>query len=193
VTALATLLLRDAAQAEALAGRIPSVLPKDVHAQIVELVLRTRRDSPLLLTGSVLGMIWTSSGAVGVLARSVARMYGRQRIGIVAGKLRNLGVAAALAVVIVLMMLAATAGTHLAGRLRLDVVVVRIALPVLSVAVTLIICAALYRGLSGRTLAWGPALWAGGSAQSCSKPHRPWLGITCTWSPAGHPPSCSSC
>ena len=42
------------------------MLPKDVHDQIVQLVLRTKQDSPLLIAIAVVGMVWTASGAVGV-------------------------------------------------------------------------------------------------------------------------------
>src|ERR1700722_5826811 len=52
VTALATLLLGDYGQAQALAERASRVFPKDLHDQFVQLILRTRRDSPWLIAGS---------------------------------------------------------------------------------------------------------------------------------------------
>jgi hypothetical protein len=52
--------LGDYAEAQALAARVSRVLPKDVHDQMVFLVLRTRRDSPLLIAGAIVGMVWTS-------------------------------------------------------------------------------------------------------------------------------------
>src|SRR5438874_1947325 len=67
LTALAALVLGDYAEAQALAGRAAGVLPRDVHDQIVQLVLRTKNDSPLLIAGSIVAMVWTSSGAVGVV------------------------------------------------------------------------------------------------------------------------------
>ena len=55
VTALATLVLGDFAQAQALSVQISKVLPKDVHDQIVELILRTRHETPLLIVGAIAG------------------------------------------------------------------------------------------------------------------------------------------
>ncbi len=62
LTALATLLVGDASQAEHLGERIAQVLPKDVHAEVTDLILRTRRDSPLLIIGSIAVMMWTARG-----------------------------------------------------------------------------------------------------------------------------------
>src|ERR1700722_7620809 len=59
VTALATVLLGDSARAQAPASHMAEVLPKDVHDQVVALILRTKHDSPLLLIGAVVGMVWT--------------------------------------------------------------------------------------------------------------------------------------
>src|ERR1700742_760346 len=65
LTALATVLLGDYAQAQALAARASRVLPEDLHDQLVQLILRTKRDSPLLIAGSIVTMVWVCSGAVG--------------------------------------------------------------------------------------------------------------------------------
>jgi uncharacterized BrkB/YihY/UPF0761 family membrane protein len=69
VTALAAVALGDYAKAQALSARISEVLPKDVHDQLVDLILRTKQQSPLLVAGSIIGMVWVSSGVVGVLER----------------------------------------------------------------------------------------------------------------------------
>jgi hypothetical protein len=45
------------------------VLPKDVRDQLVTLILRTKEQSPLLIAASIIGMVWVSSGAVGVIER----------------------------------------------------------------------------------------------------------------------------
>ena len=161
LTALATLLLGDSAEAQALAERLSVILPDDAHAQVVELVLRTRRDSPLLLAGSVLGMVWASSSAVGVLSRSLARLLGLPRPKMVAGKFRNAGVAASLAIIVVLMTMVASAGTDLVRRLGVDVLLVRVAVLAGSLAITLVITAGVFRWLAGGTLAFRAALWGG--------------------------------
>jgi uncharacterized BrkB/YihY/UPF0761 family membrane protein len=152
LTALATVIVGDSGKAEALGDRIAQVLPKDVHAEIVQLILRTRRDSPLLIAGAIAGMLWTSSGAVGVLARCLSRLLALPRAGVVAGKLRNLAIAAALALLIVLMVLIASAGTGLVRELNLNPVVTRIGVPLVTTAITLLICASVYWALTGRTV-----------------------------------------
>jgi uncharacterized BrkB/YihY/UPF0761 family membrane protein len=69
------------------------VLPKDVHDQLVTLILRTQEQSPLLIAASIIGMVWVSSGAVGVIERCLVRLLARPSTGVVRGKLRNLAVA----------------------------------------------------------------------------------------------------
>jgi len=161
LTALATVLVGDANRAQALGARIANVLPKDAHAEIVQVILRTRRDSPLLIAGAIAVMVWTSSGAVGVLARCLSRLLALSPGGIVIGKLRNLAVAAALAVVIVLMVLVASAGTGILSELGLDATAIRIAVPLVATTVTLLICGGVYWTLTGGSVD-GRAVLAGG-------------------------------
>ncbi len=162
LTALATLLIGDATQAEQVAERIAHVLPQDVHAEVTNLILRTRRDSTLLIIGSIVVMVWTSSGAVGVLARCLRRVAELPSTGMIRGKLRNLGIAGAVAVLIVLMVLAASAGTGLVRELGLPSLLTRIAVPLVSLAVTIGICAAVLLALSDGVLSRRAAL-AGGA------------------------------
>lgn len=152
LTALATLILGDAAQAQALARRVSGVLPKDVHDQLVDVIVRTKRDSPLLLAVSVVGMMWTGSGAIGVLARVETRLLARGGENMVIGKLRNLGLALALAVLVVVMVIVGTAGTGLVQRLGFDPLFTRLSVPVGALALTVGICAGLYRTLAGGAL-----------------------------------------
>jgi uncharacterized BrkB/YihY/UPF0761 family membrane protein len=164
VTALATVVLGDYAQAQALAARAARVLPSDLHDQLVELILRTRRDSPLLIAASIAGMLWTSSGAVGVLQRCVTRLLGLPGTGIVRGKLRNIRVAAALSLLVVLMVVVASAGTGIVHRLGVDSLVLRIAAPLLSVMIALLICAVVYRSQADGRVGWRAALSGGAVA-----------------------------
>ena len=161
LTALATVVLGDSKEAQQLAARAASVLPKDVHDQVVQLVLRTKQDSPLLITIAVVGMLWTSSGAVGVAERCLLRMLGAERRGPVIGKLRNLGLAGALALAILLMVIAASAATGIGARLELNDTVTRVAAPLIGLALTVLICAVLFRVLGGSALSWRSA-FAGG-------------------------------
>jgi uncharacterized BrkB/YihY/UPF0761 family membrane protein len=161
LTALATLLLGDYAQAQALAARASRVLPRDLHDQLVQLILRTKRDSPLLIAGSILSMLWITSGAVGVLQRCVTRLLSLPTAGIVRGRLRNLRIAAALTMLIVLMVLVASAGTGIARRLQVNSLLLSLAVPLLSLAVTVLICAAVYRSQAGAGVGWRAALSGG--------------------------------
>jgi uncharacterized BrkB/YihY/UPF0761 family membrane protein len=161
LTALAAVVLGDYAKAQALGERISQVLPRDVHDQVVQLILRTQHDSPLLIFGSIAGMVWTSSGAVGVLARCLSRLVGRPGSGMVIGKLRNLGVAAALTTLVVLMVIVGSAGTGVVRQLGLDPFLTRLTVPILTAGVAIAICSGIYRVLGGDHIGARSAL-AGG-------------------------------
>ena len=137
------------------------MLPKDVHDQVVELILRTQQESPLLIAVAIIGMVWVSSGIVGVLERCLLRLLGRAGFGFVLGKLRNLAVAAVVSIVIVLMVLAASAGTGFVRRLNINSTLIRLAIPLVSLAVAALLCSAVFRSLAGKALQWRAAL-AGG-------------------------------
>jgi hypothetical protein len=70
------------------------VLPKDVHDQLVTLILGTKHRSPLLIVASIIGMVWVSSGAAGVIEPCLLGLLARPSAGVVRGKLRNLADAA---------------------------------------------------------------------------------------------------
>jgi uncharacterized BrkB/YihY/UPF0761 family membrane protein len=161
LTALAALALGDYAEAQSLAERASRVLPRDVHDQLVQLILRTHKQSPLLIVGSVAAMVWVSSGAVGVVDRCMARLLALRRRGPVLGKLRNLALAAALAVVILLLVLATSAGTGLVDRLGGASALVRAFTPLVSLAIGAGFCAGLYRVLSGGAVTMRAALTGG--------------------------------
>ena len=81
ITALAAVVLGDYGKAQMVAEKLSEGLPHNVHEQIVQLILRTHRDSPLLIVGSIAAMLWISSGAVGVLKRSLSRLAGSRARG----------------------------------------------------------------------------------------------------------------
>lgn len=162
LTALAALLLGDYAHAEALAAHATRVLPRDVHDQIVLLVLRTHHDSPALIAGAVVAMVWVSSGAVGVVERCLSRLLRLERSGPVSNKLRSVALATLLAIVIVLLVLATSAGTGLAGRLGAGATLFRVISPLVSLTAGTSFCALLYRVTSGGAIGLRPA-FAGGA------------------------------
>ena len=159
IAALTALVLGDGAQAEEVARQIANVLPRSARDQVLALVLRTRRDSPLLLAVAIVSMVWTSAGATGVIERVESRLLEAQRAGSIALKLRHLGLAAGMVLMIALMATAATEATNIRGRLGF-----RIPGWVLSVASVLVIaavCSLLFRFATVRQLRWRSAL-AGG-------------------------------
>lgn len=162
LTALAAVLIGDYAEAQALAARVSGVLPADAHEQIVNLILRTQKDSPLLIAGAIVGMLWTSSGVVGVVDRCLGRMLDRAPHNPLLGKLHNIGVAAAVAVLIVLMVLLASAGTGFIHRLEVDSTFVRIIAPLIAMAIIGLICAGVFRVVARGAGSWHAAL-AGGA------------------------------
>lgn len=164
LTALAAVLLGDYAQAQALAERAARVLPADVHDELVQLILRTRENSPLLIAGSLAAMVWTSSGAVGVLTRCTSRLLAREPLGPVLGKLRSLALAGAFAVLLMLLVLLASAGTGLADRLGAGAGLVRVLGPIVSLALTIGFCTLLYRVTAGGRLSGRSALTGGAAA-----------------------------
>jgi uncharacterized BrkB/YihY/UPF0761 family membrane protein len=126
------------------------VLPKDVHDQLVLLILRTKEQSLLLIAASIIGMVWVSSGAVGVIERCLLRLLAGPSEGVVRGKLRNLGLAAVVTVVIMLMVAVATAGTDLVARLKINPTAIRLAAPLISLALTTLLCGAVVARLPAR-------------------------------------------
>lgn len=157
MTALASLALGDYAEAQAVAERAARALPAGVSDQVVQVILRTRRDSTLLIIASIVAMVWAGSGAVGVVERSMSRMLGRRRFGPLAGKARHLGLAAGMVLVIVLMVLAASKVTGLRTRLGLDSVAVQLLLSLAALVATTAVCAGLYRLSPRDGLCWRSA------------------------------------
>jgi uncharacterized BrkB/YihY/UPF0761 family membrane protein len=160
MTAVASLALGDYAEAQAVAERAARVLPSGVSDQVVQLILRTRRDSPLLIAFSIALMIWTSAGAVGVIERSMSRQLARERFGPVLLKLRHLALAGGVTVLIVLMVLAGSRATDLQRRLGFGGAPAQVLLVLVSLLATGVVCAALYRfgprdGVRGRAAAAG--------------------------------------
>ena len=159
IAAIASIVLGDAAKANEVATRLASILPPGPRDQVIELVFRTRRDSPLLLAIAVLAMVWASAGATGVVERVQSRLLGLSRRGPFALKLRHLGLAAGMALLITLMAIGATEETNLRRRLGAHVPNVVVLLGSLVLVAT--VCALLYRYATTRRLAWRAALRGG--------------------------------
>ena len=64
-------------------------------------------------------MLWTTSGAIGVIERCVSRMLGGKRHHIVTGRLRNMGLGAMVAAAVILATIATSALNDLSDALSL--------------------------------------------------------------------------
>jgi uncharacterized BrkB/YihY/UPF0761 family membrane protein len=159
IAALAAIVLGDGARAQQVATRLASVLPPGARDQVVDLVLRTHRNSPLLLAIAVASMLWAGAGATGVVERVESRLLGAPRRGPIALKLRHLGLAAGMVLMIALMAAAATEATNLRGRLGFPIP--GWLLSVVSAVLIAAICSLLYRYATTRRISWRAALRGG--------------------------------
>ena len=118
MAALEALLLEDFLGAIAVADQINRILPEAVHGDVRNLVVGAHDNSFGLLVLAIASMLWTSSGAIGVLERCESRLLDTQRHNLVLGRIRNLGLGALVAVTVI----AGAAGAPVIGdaAARLD-------------------------------------------------------------------------
>jgi membrane protein len=107
--AAVALRLDDALTALSIAAQINRYLPDEVHGDVERLVVGTRESSTQVLIVAVIAMLWTTSGAIGVLERCLSRMLGGRRHHIVLGRLRNMGLGAVVAAGVILAAIATSA------------------------------------------------------------------------------------
>jgi len=148
----------------AFAERAANVFPNEIHHDIVRLIVDTRRQTPLLLTLAVVGMVWTASGSVGVIERCLSRLLDRDRADPFRRKLRHLWMSAGLVVVTALLVIVVTETTQLGHTLVIDSTVATVlGLPAVGVLIA-VICALLYRLAPRGEIPWRPALIGGAPA-----------------------------
>jgi YihY family inner membrane protein len=124
LAALEALLLSDTQSALHVADGLNRFLPEAVHGDIRHLVLGTRDNSPVLLAVATVAMLWTTSGAIGVIERCESRLLDCDRHHVVVGRLRNMALGAGIA----LMVIAASAAAPVIGDAA-DALDVRSTLP----------------------------------------------------------------
>jgi membrane protein len=101
LAALEAFLLADLVSAMEVAQQLNRFLPEAVHGDVEDLVIGTRDNSPLLLGLAVVSMLWTTSGAIGVIERVESRILDCPRHDVVTGRIRNLGLGALVAIIFV--------------------------------------------------------------------------------------------
>ncbi len=158
LAALQALLLDNLLSAIEVADQINRFLPDAVHADITRLVTGTRDNSPLLLALALATMLWTTSGAIGVIERCESRMLDAPRHSIVTGRARNLLLGAGVA----LMVAVASAGAPVIGDAA-DAVNLRGLLPGyvllgLNTLGSVLVFAAIYRWAPMDRMRWRSAL-----------------------------------
>jgi membrane protein len=157
LAALQALLLDNVLSAIEVADQLNRFLPDAVHEDITRLVLGTRDNSPLLLLLAVVTMLWTTSGAIGVVERCESRILDAPRHSIVLGRLRNMLLGAGVAV----MVAAASAGAPVLGdvadTLNLRGVLPGGALLAVNTLGSIFVFAAIYRWAPRAHLRWRSA------------------------------------
>ena len=90
IAAVQALLLEDVVSALQVAAQVNRFLPEAVHSDVQQLVVNTRASSPWLLLLAIVAMLWTSSGAIGVIERCESRILDCPRHDVITGRIRNL-------------------------------------------------------------------------------------------------------
>jgi membrane protein len=159
--AAVTLRVDDALTALSVAAQINRFLPEEIHGDVERLVLGTRDSSPQLLVVAVVAMLWTTSGAIGVIERCLSRMLELQRHDIVTGRLRNMGLGAMVATAAILATMATSALNDLSDALSLRGTVPPGVLFVLAGVGSVLVFATIYRYAPMRSLRWRACLLGG--------------------------------
>jgi uncharacterized BrkB/YihY/UPF0761 family membrane protein len=158
LAALQAALLSDADAALSVARGLNRFLPDAIHGDINRLVLGTRDNSPLLLGIALFAMLWTTSGAIGVIERCESRILGSPRHSVVIGRVRNMALGAG----IVIMVLAAGAAAPVIGDAA-DALHIRRTLPggllvVVNTVGSIVVFALLYHWAPRRRPNWRACL-----------------------------------
>jgi membrane protein len=158
VAALEALLIDNFVSAVQVADQINRFLPETVHGDIERLVTGTRDDSPRIIAIGLIAMLWTSSGGIGVIERCLSRILDCPRHDVVTGRVRNLGLGAAVAVAVILASLSTSAITDFSGALQLSDRIPGNVLVLVNTLGSIVLFATIYRYAPKIRLAWRSAL-----------------------------------
>ena len=171
IAALEASLLDDLVSAREIAEQINRFLPDAVHYDIERLVIGTRDNSPWLIGLAVAAMLWTSSGAIGVIERTESRMLNSRRHDVFTGRIRNLGLGALVAIAFMF----AAAGAPVIGdwlqSISLGGSIISIAFNTLG---SIVVFAVIYRYAPRSRMAW-QAAFIGAVPAGVALQAIPWL------------------
>ena len=158
LAALEALLLKDVLSALQVVDTLNRFLPETLHDDIRRLVLGTRDDSPLLLGVAIVAMLWTTSGAIGVIERCLARITAGERHHIVIGRLRNIVLGGLVAVAVILASLSISVVSDFSYKLRADSGLPGPTILVFNTLGSILVFAAIYHFAPLERIGWIPAL-----------------------------------
>ena len=156
--ALDALLIKSVLSALQVGDQLTRFLPETLHDDIRRLVLGTRDDSPVLLGVAIVAMLWTTSGAIGVIERCLARITSGPRHHIVVGRLRNVMLGGLVAVAVILASLSISVVSDFSYKLRADSSVPGATIVVFNTLGSILVFAAIYRFAPLARIGWIPAL-----------------------------------
>ena len=158
LAALEALLLKDVLSALQVVDQLNRFLPETLHDDIRRLVLGTRDDSPVLLGVAIVAMLWTTSGAIGVIERCLARITGGPRHHIVVGRLRNVLLGGLVAVAVILASLSISVASDFSYKLRADSSIPGPTIIVVNTLGSILVFAAIYHCAPLARIGWRAAL-----------------------------------
>jgi membrane protein len=156
--AAVALRLDDQLTALSIAAQINRYLPEEIHGDVERLVVGTRESTTKLLIVAILAMLWTTSGAIGVIERCLSRMLQLPRHHVVPGRLRNMALGAMVAAGVILAAVAASAVNDISDVLALRGVIPPGLLVVIVSAGSVLVFAAIYRYAPRTRLHWRACL-----------------------------------
>jgi membrane protein len=156
--AAVALRLDDALTALSVASQINRYLPEEIHPDVERLVIGTRDSTWQLLVVAVVAMLWTTSGAIGVIERCLARMLDLPRHNIIFGRVRNMGLGAIVAAGVILAAIATSVINDVSDDLALRGAVPPGLLIVLVTLGSILVFATIYRYAPAERLLWRACL-----------------------------------
>jgi membrane protein len=156
--AAVALRLDDALTALSVAAQINRYLPEEIHGDVERLVIGTRDSTPELLVVAIVAMLWTTSGAIGVIERCLSRILDLPRHHIITGRLRNMGLGAVVAAGVILATIATSVVNDVSDDLALRGLVPPGLLIVLVALGSILVFATIYRYAPTERLRWRACL-----------------------------------